>query len=284
MGFSFNTYTDIPLFCVCFGGIILHLLLLNAFAKDPLKCFRNSGTYLVANLAVSDLLVCLITPFTTVLLMTRFHMYLECLRATFHGGSVITLTFISIERFVIVAYPLKHRLFINGKVISVCLVFIWLFSCIYPAKTLFLGFQDHDISFALYFGEALLILDTVIYIFTYIKLKKQSQNIHLSTVTSATHASTTRILKQKRFLRTIFLIACVYAICSTPVLTFSQVVLRYPYYNQITVQSLLSVLYQVNFAINPLIYFSRLPNYRRTFYIICCKKGMPSPTAESSRI
>ena len=97
-------YGNILLFCVCFAGVISHLLLLNAFVKDPLKCFRNFGTYLVANLAVSDFMVCLISPLglPTVTFMTRYHPFLEFFRFTFHLGSVITLTLIAIERFVIV--------------------------------------------------------------------------------------------------------------------------------------------------------------------------------------
>ena len=39
-------------------GVILHLLLLYAFLKDPLKCFKNLGMSFVINLAISDLLVC----------------------------------------------------------------------------------------------------------------------------------------------------------------------------------------------------------------------------------
>ena len=35
-------------------GAVSNVLLLVAFIKDPLKCFRNPGTYLVMNLSVSD--------------------------------------------------------------------------------------------------------------------------------------------------------------------------------------------------------------------------------------
>jgi hypothetical protein len=55
---------DYSIFIVKFAigpvGVFMHLLLLIALLKDPLKCFRNSGTYLVGNLAVSDFLVCLL--------------------------------------------------------------------------------------------------------------------------------------------------------------------------------------------------------------------------------
>ncbi len=55
-------YSDLPLITISVLGVALNVLLLVAFLKDPLKCFRNSGTYLVMNLAVSDCLTCLFAP------------------------------------------------------------------------------------------------------------------------------------------------------------------------------------------------------------------------------
>ena len=61
-----NTYEfayDLPVFIISVLGVSLNVLLLVAILKDPLKCFRNSGTCLVMNLAVSDCLTCLVAPF-----------------------------------------------------------------------------------------------------------------------------------------------------------------------------------------------------------------------------
>ena len=57
------TFNIIPLMIVVIMGAASNVLLLVAFIKDPLKCFRNSGTYLVMNLSVSDCLACLFLPF-----------------------------------------------------------------------------------------------------------------------------------------------------------------------------------------------------------------------------
>ena len=43
-------------------GIILHLLLLSAFVKDPLKCFKLRMSFVI-NLAIFDFLVCLFSLF-----------------------------------------------------------------------------------------------------------------------------------------------------------------------------------------------------------------------------
>ncbi len=51
-------YSNLPLITISVLGVALNILLLVAFFKDPLKCFRNSGAYLVMNLVVSDCLTC----------------------------------------------------------------------------------------------------------------------------------------------------------------------------------------------------------------------------------
>ncbi len=47
-------YSDLPLIKISVLGVALNVLLLLAFLKDPQKCFRNSGTYLVMNTVKTD--------------------------------------------------------------------------------------------------------------------------------------------------------------------------------------------------------------------------------------
>ena len=59
---SYN-YKDLPVIAISIFGAISNILLLFAFIKDPVKCFKNSATYLVMNLSVSDCLICFLSPF-----------------------------------------------------------------------------------------------------------------------------------------------------------------------------------------------------------------------------
>ena len=52
-----------PCYLVGFISVIGQVLLLIAFVRDPQKCFRNLATYLLANVAVSDLTVLAYRPF-----------------------------------------------------------------------------------------------------------------------------------------------------------------------------------------------------------------------------
>ncbi len=51
------------------------------------------------------------------------------LQISFVIVSLVSLTSISIDRFLMVAYPIKHRILMKGKVIVLCLAVIWIFGC-----------------------------------------------------------------------------------------------------------------------------------------------------------
>ncbi len=95
-------YSDLPLITISVLGVALNVLLLVAFLKDPLKCFRNSGTYLVMNLAVSDCLTCLFAPsFLVMHVIPGWFWILKFFAVWFGTVSLVSITSISIDRFFI---------------------------------------------------------------------------------------------------------------------------------------------------------------------------------------
>ncbi len=126
-------YSDLPLITISVLGVALNVLLLVAFLKDPLKCFRNSGTYLVMNLAVSDCLTCLFAPFFLVTdVIPGWHWIFKFLVMWFGTASFVSIASISIDRFLLVAYPIKHRIKMKRKVINLWLAAIWIVSFTSP--------------------------------------------------------------------------------------------------------------------------------------------------------
>ena len=122
------TFNMIPLTVMSVTGAVSNALLLVAFIKDPLKCFRNSGTYLVMNLTVSDWLTCIFSPvyFVSHPDLERNGSYptLEILIFILGAVSFISITSISIDRFLLVAYPIKHRVLKKRKYIILWLAAI----------------------------------------------------------------------------------------------------------------------------------------------------------------
>ena len=278
-GFS---YYNLPLVIISIVGLVSNLILLVAFNKDPLKCFRNSGTYLVINLSTSDFLMCIfslafhITPRTNVL-----YPYFSFFVFWMGLASFVSITSVSIDRFLMVTYAIKHRILMNGKVMILWIPAIWILSCAIPLFRLLSDRHDLDSRRALYiFSVIITILSSVMYSSTYYKLKKQSRSIVLQN-SNGNRAQEIRILKEKRFLRTIIIIASIAFLCFIPYLVWF---VLYSYLGLLednqqafsVLQAVCTSIFYINFAVNPSIYVMRLPSYRKTFYILYCRRKAAS--------
>ena len=110
-------YFDLPVIVISIVGVVSNVLLLVAFIKGPLKCFRNTGTYLVMNLSAFD---CLMGVFSSLAHITPrnsalnpfFYFFVFWMGVV----SFVSITSISIDRYLVVAYPIKHRILMNAKV------------------------------------------------------------------------------------------------------------------------------------------------------------------------
>ena len=276
------SYYNLPLVIISIVGLVSNVLLLVAFIKDPLKCFRNSGTYLVINLSTSDFMTCL---FSLAFYFTRrtnvLYPYFSFFVFWMGLASFATITSVSIDRFVMVTYAIKYRILINGKVMILWIPAIWILSCAIPLFRLLSDRHDLDSRRALYiFSVIITILSSVLYSSTYYKLKKQSRSIVLQN-SNGNHAQEIRILEEKRFLRTIIIIASIAFLCFVPYLVCS---VLYSYLGFLednlqaflVLQAVCTSIFCINFAVNPSVYVMSLPSYRKTFYILYCRRKAAS--------
>ena len=261
---------------ICILGVLSNALLLFAFIKDPLRCFRNSGTYLVTSLSVSDCLWCLLNLASKVSPRISTDVILRYFIILMASVSFVTIASISLDRFWMVTSPIRHRILMKGKVVILWIAAIWIINILI---SLFLFISDVNTVTAVQgvcaYSVIVIILSSVMYSSTYYKLKKQSRNMALHNSTDG-RAQEMRILKEKRFLKTIIIIACIAFICIVPF--FALFLLRYSLLLVNDLQAFMifyavsTVIYQINFAVNPLIYILRLPNYRKTFYLLYCRR------------
>ena len=187
-----------PGIVICTLGVISNVLLLVAFIKDPLKCFRNSGTYLVINLSVSDCLTSLLFLLSNIIVRISSHLILLYFSRWTAVVSFISIASISIDRFLMVTSPIKHRILMKGKVIVLWISAIWIMSCTVPFSLIFSDIDTIARQGLSTFNMITIILSSVMYSFTYYKLKKQSRNTALQNSTEG-RAQEIRILKEKRF-------------------------------------------------------------------------------------
>ena len=281
MGYELISYVFLVFHIViCTLGVVSNTLLLVAFLKDPLKCFRNSGTYLVINLSVSD---CLTSLLTLVFYITRrksSNPIVDFFIRWSTGVSFVSITSISIDRFCMISSPIRHRILMKGKVTVLWMAAIWIVNMLISFSLIIFDVETAiAIQGVCTYNVILVILSSVLHSSTYYKLKKQSRNLTLQNSAEG-RAQKMRILKERRFLKTIIIIACVAFICVVPnlLLLINYCLILLANYSQaFTIISRASaVIYQINFAVNPLIYILRLPNYRKTFYLLYCKRKVPS--------
>ena len=271
---DFTAHLNVPGIIICTLGVVSNVLLLVAFIKDPLKCFRNSGTYLVMNLAVSDCLMSFlslsfnITPRVTLCPIFYFFVY------WIGSASFVSITSISIDRFFMVVCPIKHRILMKDKFMILWIAGIWIMNCVIPLfQMLWDGGETIGRQALLTVSVIVIILSAVMYSSTYYKLKKQPRNVALQNSTE-TRAQEIRILKEKRFLKTIIIIACAAFVSTLPYLLIDLLNGYLHFNNVFAILYTVSVsIFYINFAVNPLIYILRLPSYRKTFYLLYCRRG-----------
>ena len=163
----------LPLYVVSSIGILSNLMLLFAFLKDPLKCFRNSGTYLVGNLAFCDMLFSLSVVVAASLKDEKIQFFLQFL--SFYS-SMITIFSIALDRFLMINYPFKHRFLMSGKKMAFWIFSIWLISVIHPVKLIFLHHKA-DTPIKSTIGMILIMVTGTLYCKTYFALKKQQRSM-----------------------------------------------------------------------------------------------------------
>ena len=114
----------VGLFSLVTNGVLLYILL-----RDPLKCFKASTTYFIISLAFSDLLTgtnaCFFGLAKPLALTPDLQNYLLSLFWITTQVSFLTLLAMSVERFLIVKYPIYCRVWITKKRVSFAIACIW---------------------------------------------------------------------------------------------------------------------------------------------------------------
>lgn len=264
------------LYAICVFGAISQVLLITAFVKDPLKCFKSlTCTYLVGNLAVSDLFSCLCPPIAY-FVPRRWYWAIQLPMWLGIHVSILTIVSMSLNLVFMVVFPLKHRAFMKKKVIAVWLACVWFACSIFPTKVFILSSMNRKRDyFIMSFVEvALMLFASIMFGLTYRELRKQSKNFSLENLSNDQRKM--RVAKEKQFLSAIIVITSTALAC---------IVLPSIFYNYDLARKLVadpkairllngiftSVFY-VNHAVNPLVYVVCLPNYRKTFSLLyCCK-------------
>ena len=254
----------LPIYFTLSAGVVSHLLLFICLLKDPLKCFRNSATYLIANLALSDFITCSVGLMRMTCKLsttpTIFYVWNTAMLV-----SLLSIFSIAIDRYVLTVHPFKHRILLNGRRIAIWIVSIWLLSSSWLlVRGLSFGVSQTDMHIYDAIFIVIPLVTGLIYVLTYFSLRKQGQNI------SEQNRSRNRAL-QEQFLKTIIIVAFIQILTMVPLSIFTLVHGWSKSFSSV-LKLVVYPMYVLNFAINPFLYIWRLRNYRQTFRLVFCTK------------
>jgi hypothetical protein len=247
------------------AGFVSHLLLFICLVKDPLKCFRNSATYLIANLALSDFITCSaglirMTLAWKISLTTVFYIW-----DTASFVSLLSIFSIAVDRYVLTVHPFKHRILLNGRRIAIWIVSIWLLSSWLLVKDLTFGTSQIDTQIYDTIFIVIPLVTGLIYVLTFLSLRKQRLIIYEQ------NQSRSRPL-QEEFLKTIIIVAFIQILTMVPISSFSLVHGWSIDFDNSVSKLVVYSMYCINIAINPFLYIWRLRNYRQAFRLVFCTK------------
>ena len=272
---SLPLYHTLPRYVMILTGILSNMFLLVGMAMDPLKCFRNSPSYLIMNLAVTDMLTCctMLLVFIFKSCRKRHEMY-EFFKLPPYIAYTSILT-MACDRYMSCVHPFKYRVLITGRV-ALRVILVQSLCC---AGYVIFEMLLLNVALILKFFIALLIIFSAIILYArsaYI-LKVNSRYLKNATIIACNSEGrftrNTRMVNEKRLLRTMLLVSSISAVTATPFIIYESVTRTIHYVNKNSLDILeravylpwLQTLLLVNFSINPLMYVWRLRNYRATF-------------------
>ena len=277
----------IPRYLVIFIGLFANIFLVFGLFKDPLKCFRNSSSHLIMNLAISDIL--------TNLLWFLVQYWKPCING-FSLFSVVylppyisccSITTMAFDRYMSCVHPCKYRIWISRNVTLIIILFQWSVSIgLLAIETIYQG----DIGQPYLRGGMVLLVvisGAMMYCKAAYVLKNNSRYFTSMAAVSTTAQNRTqnaRLKNERRLFTTMFLVSFITIITLIPLGTYmillrkiyvSKEYMNYTYtlWSADPVHTWLTTLFFVNFSVNPFVYTWRLKNYRKTFKVLLRNVG-----------
>lgn len=264
-----------------------NLLVVLAVFIDPNKDLRSPFMYFVANLAIADLLVGIVTdPVSAVYhfksalgfinhgtLIASVHMpfFISC------TASVLSLAALTVDRYLAITSPFRYRATLNPmRAVLVCIL-VWMLSLSFPFAYLYLGF----IHYAFLFANTAVVMTFAVLLLAYVRIYKtfrrqirEWDNLHDSTEENRAKKLTMRW--EQKITKTLLIMLALFISCYLPACVLIYVINLCNTCNcdlVVWARDVQFLLILANSSMNPFIYSWRLYNCRRAFlWIVTCRK------------
>ncbi len=276
-------------------GLILNSITIVVVARfKPL----NRPHKLIVLLAFSDIAVCLMTPFNIIrghIAWTYDQFIIACMSFMIYWESSLSISvyvylIITIDRFVALIFPLKHtNIMTRAKfvwyavILSVHhIVFYSMFYGFINNKEPWVQDQlDNRLCLAVnwvhlhgrYYGTAFICLLLLINIILCVILA-----IHLMATRKKRHALTTSrgVDNLSKATTTIVLVCCIYAVLYAQNISVSLARIGDDSERAVLIQEISDYFFLINHFLNPIVYYSRMSDFRKGVHQLFCRKGNKS--------
>ena len=265
-------------------GVIGNVLVIRIVHKTP--DMHSVTNYLLANLALSDVMTILITWPWMLCTTNDFakEMGNYCWMSVFLYINVVvsslTLTVLAVERYHALLKPLRSGLRLTKDKVQKIIAVIWIFGVLISLPSVFLKYEEREkefceptskVFFFLFFA-VIIYIPSAVFIFCYGNLIK---GLYFGETICVMHAEIQddRTTEKKKLVVT-FLLATVNFISGYgPGVVFNSLVYTGAIRRNIIVTTILFFLFFCSLSLNPVLYAFRSTNFQRGFkrVIFCCE-------------
>ena len=270
--------------------IIGNTSIVAAVIKDPLKKLHTPFNYFLVNLAVSDLIIGVITmPISTYVHYTEYTDTLEMVWVkTLHmsyfisaTSSLLSLIALSLDRLIAITYAINYKRYMRFRRCLLVSVGIWIISLSIP----FIYFEWNYIGYLMLFAHSAIIVGLAIMavvharVTKYIKAQSKTmiRNISKSAPAKSTESYELKeLMFQKKVTRTFLIILGVFIGVYIPAVIMIYI-LHFCESCDCTFRHVLRdlqfLLISSNSCMNPFIYTLRVKSFRQSLKIMFCKQS-----------
>lgn len=267
-----------------------NILVLLAVIIDPNRNLRTPFNFLVANLAVADLIVgCFALPMSVAAYVRealeehyvilphdearRVGYFISC------TASLFSLAALTVDRFIAITYPMKYRIKLNSRRTAMISLMLWIISIAFP----FLYFEVGYLKYQFFFANTAVVSTFAVLCLTYAKVfqsfKKQVKNwdeLH-SGPDSENYAKMRSIKWEKKVTKTFLIMLALFISCFLPSLILIYIISFCSSCNCLFIhwaRDINYILIMANSSMNPFVFAWRLQPYRKAFAKILTCRGI----------
>ncbi|XP_028393213.1 lysophosphatidic acid receptor 4-like [Dendronephthya gigantea] len=262
-------------------GVLSNTLLILAILVDPLNLLRKGAWFTILNLSIADFTASLSNflmvglqvhfnrPNPVVLRTCRFFWYFGS------GGSFLLLALLTAETYVIVKYPIRSKTMLTAKKVRLLCAGVWIIAILLGISNVQYAIFKTPFERAMKFyiaQIAVLELAVIVQVLLKVLIIREILRSEHSIGTN----SEQRTNKHKEIAKTIVILNVMLIVTAFPYFVAKQI--EYLYRLKVIrgdgLARFFSYYYQpvavLNFALNPILYSLRLPDYRRSLFALPC--------------